>query len=197
MSPPIEPEFRFDADIPTSPKGAAERPAQAEPMGTQMHATIEQLRRICRRCLDDSDAQFRWLGQALHEFLTHRCRTVDEALGLRFPRGGIPWWREEATRVRDAALRELAARYYSDQPVSVQARRVCSLSTRYAASAWRFDEGREAMPCHYVGTVREWLWKAFASGAPMPIRERQLRNVLQRSCTAIARSRQNETSAAE
>jgi hypothetical protein len=162
-----------------------------------MHATIEQLRRICHRCLDDGDAQFRWLGHALHDFLTHRCRTVDEALGLRFPRGGMPWWREEATRKRDAALRGLVARYYSDQPVSAQARRVCSLSIRYAASAWRFDENREGMPCHYAGTIREWLWKAFASGAPMPIRERQLRNVLQRPRIAAARNGQSESLAAE
>ena len=162
-----------------------------------MHATIEQLRCICRRCLDDSDAQLRWLGRALHDFLTQRCRTVDEALGLRFPRGGIPWWREEATRQRDAALRELAARYCTDQPIAAQARRLCALSLRYAASAWRFDEGREAMPCHYAGTVHEWLWKAFASGAPMPIRERQLRNILQGPRTATTGRRRSGPVAAD
>jgi hypothetical protein len=146
-----------------------------------MQATIEQLRSICRRCLDDGDAQLRWLCGALDDFLSHRRRTVDEALGLRFPRGGIPWWREEATRKRDAALRELAARYYADKPVTAQERQVCTASARYAASTWRFDKRREAMPCHYAGTPYEWLWKAFTAGAPMPIRERQLRHVLQRS----------------
>jgi hypothetical protein len=156
-----------------------------------MQATIEQLRLICRRCLEDGDAQLRWLGSALSDFLNHRCRTVDEALGLRFPRGGIPWWREEAARKRNAALRELAARYYGEQPVTAQARQMWILTVRYAASAWRFDARREAMPCVYVGTVHEWLWKAFASGAPMPIRERQLRNVLQTARTDSTWSRQN------
>src|SRR5262249_36538069 len=78
------------------------------------------------------------------------------------------WWREEATRQRDAALRELAARYCADQPIAAQARRLCALSLRYAASAWRFDEGREALPCHYAGTVREGLWKGFAPRPPSP-----------------------------
>jgi hypothetical protein len=161
-----------------------------------MQATIEQLRRICQRCLDDSDAQLRWLGRALNDFLDHRCRTVDEALGLRFPRGGIPWWREEATRKRDAALRQLADRSFPDKPVTAQARHVCTLCARYAASAWRFDKSREAMPCHYAGTHYEWLWRAFTSGAPMPIRERQLRHVLQRPHTVATHSRENTTSIA-
>jgi hypothetical protein len=161
-----------------------------------MQATIEQLRRICHRCLDDSDAQLRWLGDALNDFLNHRCRTVDEALGLRFPRGGIPWWREEAARKRNAALRELAARYYGEQPVTAQARQVRILMQRYAASAWRYDQAKPAMPPHYSGTDHEWLWTAFAAGAPMPIRERQLRHVLQGPGPSTVHGHQNGTSAA-
>jgi len=144
-----------------------------------MQATIEQLRRICHRCLEDSDAQLRWLGGALNEFLSHRCRTVDEALGLRFARGGIPWWREEAARKRNAALRELARRYYGQEPVTAQARQVHIATLRYATSAWRHDQREQVMPPRYAGTDHEWLWAAFAAGAPMPIRERQLRHVLQ------------------
>ena len=161
-----------------------------------MQATIEQLRRICRRCLDDSDAQLRWLGAALNDFLSHRCRTVDEALGLRFPRGGIPWWREEAARKRNAALRELAARFYGKEPVTTQAREVFILSLRYAASAWRHDQKEHTMPDCYLGTDHEWLWAAFRSGAPMPIRERQLRHVLQGAGPSTIHGRQNGTSAA-
>jgi hypothetical protein len=36
------------------------------------------------------------------------------------------------------------------------------------------------MPDHYNGTVNEWLYQAFAAGAPMPICERQLRVILGR-----------------
>jgi len=143
-----------------------------------MYAIIKTLRAACQRCLDDESDQLRWLGRSLHDFLAHRCRSVDEALGLRFPRGGVPWWREEATRARDAALRELAARYLADLSVTAQARRIRQLSLRFAACGWRTDEAKKAMPARYRGTPKEWLWRAFASGAPMPIRERQLRNIL-------------------
>ncbi len=34
------------------------------------------------------------------------------------------------------------------------------------------------MPAHYRGTCREYIWKALKSGAPMPLGERQLRNIL-------------------
>jgi hypothetical protein len=143
-----------------------------------MSTTIDKLRTVCRRCLDDSDDQLRWLGRSLHEFLTHRCRSVDEALGLQTGRGGIPWWREEANRKRDAALRELAARHFSGLSVTAQARQVHVLAVRYAASRWRFDRTRTTMPPSYAGGTHEWLWLAFSSGAPMPIGERQLRNIL-------------------
>lgn len=72
-----------------------------------MLASIEKLREISHRCLNDQplDAELsNWLGNSLQEFLEHSCRTIDEAFGLRFARGGVPWWREEAIRLRDAAL---------------------------------------------------------------------------------------------
>ena len=146
-----------------------------------MHMTIERLRNLCRRLLAEGDLEFKWFGSKLDDFLCHRCRSLEEALGLRFARGGIPWWREEATRKRDAALRALTERYFSEQRLSVQAKRVYEQAVRYAASAWRRDRLCDAMPAQYVGTMREWLWAAFASGAPMPIRERRLRDVLQRA----------------
>jgi hypothetical protein len=34
------------------------------------------------------------------------------------------------------------------------------------------------MPETYEGTPLEFLWRAFKSGAPMPIGERQLRRIL-------------------
>ncbi|HJS33274.1 MAG TPA: hypothetical protein VJ924_14870 [Alphaproteobacteria bacterium] len=64
--------------------------------------------------------------------------------------------------------------------ISARANHVRTLATRYAASAWRFDRDRDQMPPHYSGTPMEMLWRAFKSGAPMPIGERQLRNILAR-----------------
>jgi hypothetical protein len=46
---------------------------------------IELLQDISRRCLAEeplSDEQLRWLGESLSDFLSHRCRTLDEAMGL-------------------------------------------------------------------------------------------------------------------
>jgi len=148
-----------------------------------MRATIEQLRDISQRCNNHEQLrpeQLSWLGLVLSDFLTRRCSSVDEAFGLRFARGGIPWWLEDAMRQRDTALRELANRHFIGMSVSAQASGIRSLAVRYGASTWRFDRDRSSLPEGYAGTTHEWLWRAFASGAPMPIGERQLRHVLGR-----------------
>jgi hypothetical protein len=146
-----------------------------------MLATIELLESITARCLAGQqleEGQRHWLGRALAEYLAHRCPTIEDAMQLRGDRGGIPWWREQANRKRDAALRELAARHFARLSVTAQAREIHTLSLRYAASAWLFDRERETMPPHYAGTAKECLWRAFATRAPMPIGERQLRHIL-------------------
>jgi hypothetical protein len=146
-----------------------------------MLANIEAIRAIERRCRDHkplSAEQRRWLGDALSAFLEHRCSSIDSALGLANPRGGVPWWLEEAIRKRNAALQALARTWYAGLSASAQAEQIWTLTTRYAASAWRFDQGREDMPAHYAGTPKHYLWAAFASGAAMPLGKRQLRSVL-------------------
>ncbi len=146
-----------------------------------MLSTIENLREVVRLCLAGeplSDELSGWLGSSLDEFLNHRTTSVDDALGLRFPQGGIPWWREAAIRKRDAALRELAHRFFADLRPTALAREIRTLSVRYGASAWRHDKSRNEMPGHYQGTIKECLWRAFASEAAMPISDRQLRTIL-------------------
>jgi hypothetical protein len=146
-----------------------------------MLSSIHNLREITRRCLAGEqldDELSCWLGASLLEFLERRSPTVDKAFGLEFPRGGIPWWMEEAIRKRDAALRKLAERYLADRCLSARSRQVRILSCRYEASAWRQDRDRRDMPRRYVGTPNEYLWRAFKSGAAMPLGERQLRSIL-------------------
>ena len=148
-----------------------------------MFLEIEKLRRISRRLLAGEPLDLdhsEWLGSALQGFLQRKHPTTDDALGLRFAQGGVPWWREEAIRKRDAALRELGERFFPGISPHAQAQRICTLATRYAASAWRHDRDGEHLPSRYGGTAKEYLWRAFASGAAMPIGERQLRNVLSR-----------------
>ena len=144
-------------------------------------AAVGNLREIVGRCqsgkpLDEPLA--RWLAASLDRFLHRRCSSIEDAFGLRAPRGGVPWWLEEAIRIRDAALRELAERHLAELSVAARARRIHSISVRYGASAWRHDCENEARPERYGGTPSEFLWRAFKSGAPMPVCERQLRNIL-------------------
>lgn len=141
-------------------------------------ATLREIRDRCQGGVPLELDQARFLYQTLDKFLSHRCRNFEEALNLRYGRGGIPWWREDANRARDTALRELARRYLGSHSITARARAVHALAVRYAASAWRFDRDRKDPPRQYLGTSREWLWRAFASGAPMPIGERQLRTIL-------------------
>jgi len=148
-----------------------------------MLAHIENLREIAQRCTRGEplgEDLSRWLSRSLDDFLSHRSRTLDDALGLKWPKGGVPWWLEEAMRRRDAALRELAERFCASQSICAQARLIRTAAMRYAASCWPIDRGRPEMPTGYGGRIHEWLWRAFKSGAPMPIGERQLRHVLAR-----------------
>lgn len=146
-----------------------------------MFSNIQQLHEIAQRCLrglplDEGSA--RWLGTSLDNFLKQRARTIEDAMGLRFARGGVPWWMEHAIRQRDAALREIARHFYGELPVSAQAREIHRLARRYAASAWLRERNADAPPAAHERTPLQWLWAAFKSGAAMPIGERQLRHVL-------------------
>ena len=142
---------------------------------------FDRLYGISQRCRagemltpDDMD----WLGRKLTAFLEHRCATLEEAMGLRAGRGGVPWWREQAIRRRNGALRELAARFYPGQCISAQARAIFTLAIRYGSTRWRRDRELEAPPPHYSKAPHALLWHAFASGAPMPIGQRSLRSIL-------------------
>jgi hypothetical protein len=151
---------------------------------TSIHAMLQNislLDEICQRCVSgdalDRD-QARWLGDALSRFLTRQSLTIEDAFGLRPVRGGVSWRHELAIRRRNAALVELARRHFSNRSATAQAKAIHTVCVRYAASAWRFDRHCTAPPPAYAGLPQEFLWKAFTAGAPMPIRERQLRTIL-------------------
>ena len=153
-------------------------------LGAINRAMLQNIRRldeISRRCASggvlDRD-QARWLGDALHRFLTRQSPTIQDAFGLRSARGGVSWRQELAIRQRNAALVELAARHLSCRSASAQAKAVHTMCVRYAASKWQFDRHCAVLPPAYSGLPLEFLWKAFAAGAPMPISRRQLLNIL-------------------
>lgn len=146
-----------------------------------MPSAISNLREIARICLAGQRLEAElaaWLGRALSDYLEHRTGTLQDALGLRMPKGGVPWWREEAMRRRDAELRDLARIHFAHLSVAAQARRISELSRRYGAASWRFDRALPECPRNLVGTQLEQMWRAFKAGAPLPLRERQLRQIL-------------------
>ena len=106
-----------------------------------MQIAIDNLREIVRCCqtgeqLEQDTAM--WLGNCIEDFLERKCATIEEALGLIYPRGGIPWWREDANRRRDEALRQLARRHLAGDTIAAKAQSIHTASLRYAASTWRF-----------------------------------------------------------
>lgn len=142
---------------------------------------ITNLREIARRLSEGEqlpEPLAAWLGSSLHSFFRSHDQTLDDAFGLRWGRGGVPWWMEEAIRTRDSALRMLAARLPGGISLSERARIVRTNSIRYASSAWLHDRDRADMPARYHGTDQEWLWRAFKSGATMPLGERRLTQIL-------------------
>ncbi len=146
-----------------------------------MPTTIDRLRDVssfCRRGAPLPPDLAGWLATGIERFLGREARDLDGALGLIQAQGGIPWWREDAIRRRDAALRGLCECVCPAAGVTLRARRIAELLRRYAGSTWRIDREHAAMPAHYAGTAQEQLWRAFKSGAAMPLGERQLRTIL-------------------
>jgi hypothetical protein len=146
-----------------------------------MLVAIDNMRAVARLCrakepLPETLAS--WLAASLQAFLDQQSASLNDAFGLRNARGGVPWRMEAKMRARDAALRQLAAAHLADPALSARAACLHQLSVRYAASSWRFDRMRDEMPGGYEGTPHEWLWRAFKSGAAMPLGVRQLRTIL-------------------
>ena len=148
-----------------------------------MLSTIQQLREVAVRCRQGEalpEPVAAWLARSLDDFLSHRSPTIEQAMGIRHPRGGVPWWMEEAIRKRDGALRALAERLLPGASAGIQARQIHALAVRYAAAGWTLERELEEPPPGHRGKPQEHLWLAFKSGAPMPIGPRQIRSILAR-----------------
>jgi hypothetical protein len=139
---------------------------------------IESVAALCRNGAPLPDPLATWLATSLQSFLDRSAPSMEEAFGLHRLRGGESWRMEAAIRGRDDALRQLAKFHLGGLSLSARASRIHQMSIRYAASAWRFDRERAEMPASYHATHQEWLWKAFKSGAAMPLCPRQLRSIL-------------------
>src|SRR5262245_22805569 len=107
---------------------------------------LREIARLCRSGQPLGEELGQWLGDSLDRFLEHRSPSVDDALGLRAPKGGVPWWLEEGLRTRNAALRRLAETAHDGQTVLCQARLIHTAARRYAATAWLRDREGATMP---------------------------------------------------
>jgi len=146
-----------------------------------MYQSIEHLRDISERCLEGrklGEDLSAWLGNSLKAYLERQSRSLEDAFGLQFPQGGVPWWREEAIRERDRAIRALASTYLAGRSTYAKAKAIRAMAIRYAGTAWTRDRSLQTMPERYRGTAKAHLWRAFRSGAPMPLGLRQLQSVL-------------------
>lgn len=147
----------------------------------EFHTPADRLEEIARCCQTGEPIDPRhsfWLAEGIESYLAKTATSLEEALGLRYGRGGVPWWREKAIRDRDTALREFADEFFTDLSICGRSREIATRALRYGASAWRHDKNRSDMPESYAGTPREYLWRAFRSGATMPLSERQVRNII-------------------
>jgi len=154
---------------------------RAEIQGQTPSCPVINLREIARRLTDGEPLPkplAEWLGLSLHSFLERQSESLEDVLGLRWGRGGVPWWMDEAIRVRDDALRQLATHITPSGSLSERARMVRERSLRYAAASWRRDRFQQDLPPGYARTEKEWLWRAFKSRAAMPLGERRLRQIL-------------------
>ena len=139
---------------------------------------LEEIARCCQTGEPLDPRHSFWLAEGIESYLCKTATSLEEALGLRNGRGGVPWWREKAIRERDAALRELAEEFFADLSICARSREIATLALRYGASAWRHDRDGRDMSETYAGSPREYLWRAFRSGATMPLSERQVRNIV-------------------
>jgi len=143
--------------------------------------SIENLQAIRARCaggLPLTPPQRAWLAESIGRYLSQDCETLNSAFGVIHCHGGVPWWREQGIRERDATLRALAAQHYCELSVYARAKAVCDAARHYETTAWPRDRLLAEMPARYRGTPREHLWRAFRSAAKMPVSERRLRTLL-------------------
>lgn len=139
---------------------------------------LHSIRTRCAASLPLTPDLQHWLTESLGRYLAHDCGDLNTAFGVTQGHGGVPWWREDAIRKRDTALRALAREHFGDLSVYGRAKAIAAITARYQTTCWPRDRLAERMPERYRGTPKENLWRAFKSAAKIPVSERRLRTLL-------------------
>ena len=142
-----------------------------------MTVPLEAVAKLRAFAVDPSDTHVAaWVATRIAEYLEHAAegRTLDEALGLKPGRGEASWWRLEAMKARDAAIKRFA-QPFADEPVAEQARRVLVAADRYRRGRWRFDQGGEG---RYDDPQTQALYRLMTATRGRVPGERTVRDVL-------------------
>ena len=121
-----------------------------------------------------------WLAEALARYLAEAPDglTLDAACGVARDPGRDPWWRTEARRRRDDAIRAMARLHFAGMSTHRAAIAITEAARRYEATSWRRDRTFTAPPAAYTGTIRALLWHALATGQRFPSGWRQVWDIL-------------------
>jgi hypothetical protein len=146
----------------------------------------KRLTRTAEKLAGEEDADYRRLAERLRVYFGAASRglSLDAAFELTLAPGQSPWWTERQHEIRDQALRGLRARHYAALRTSPTAREIAALSRSYAADVWPDAQhdvqiiASQADPECKLDHANDFLWRAFKSGAPMPLGHRQLTTVL-------------------
>ena len=142
-----------------------------------MSAEVDLLRRIAARRETEADRLI--LADRIRTYLQSAPDglTLDSAFGLIARSGEHRWWRTEALRTRDAAIRALAAAFYPDRSHAKQAAEIRAALLAYRTTTWRFDRCLTEPPARYLGTAREIMFDCMRACDVVPS-ERQVRRIL-------------------
>ncbi len=104
-----------------------------------------------------------WFAEALacYEAGAEDGLTLDRALGLVPPRGGVSWWEAERRTRRDALIRAVREQHFADLGVTKAAQQIATRGRRLRA----IDRNREG---RVPAAGDELLIQALNTGAPFP-----------------------------
>jgi hypothetical protein len=114
---------------------------------------LGRLRRLADRLLEHEDEDAAWFKAAMlaYEAGAGDGVTLCAAFGLAPLPGQVRWWTREARTRRDSLIRELARRFYRDEPSERrQADKIARRLARFASGARLWRPGTLEELLHYV-----------------------------------------------
>lgn len=134
---------------------------------------VARLARLRAALVDDAplnDDDRHLIAGGLGCYLTRRCASLDEALGVDSLPGQADARRMVALAERDEIVRQTLADF------GLTAVELAAAMARYAAAGWRHDRAMTECPPRHVGRVQERLWRILRL-RDHPLSARQIRAI--------------------